>query len=185
MSVIIGLDPGPKESAIVRWRTAENQLYWMKERNDVLRTWLSTYNHTTVRTDFDTHLVIEDIYPRGMPVPYEAIQTARETGRFIERWQQPYTLIPRYKVKEALCGRMNAKDSNIRQALIDMWGGAREALGAIKCGACKGQGWVGRGRPICDECKGTGWEVKPGPLYKMSGDCWQALAVAVTYRDGK
>ncbi|MBV8782506.1 MAG: hypothetical protein JO353_14005, partial [Phycisphaerae bacterium] len=50
-----------------------------------------------------------------------------------------------------------AKDGNIRQALIDRFGPTKE--------------------------RAIGKKKSPGPLYGMSGDCWSALAVAVTYAD--
>ena len=46
------------------------------------------------------------------------------------------------------------RDANIRQALIDRYG-------------------PGKDRAI-------GRKLSPGPLYGLSGDCWSALAVAVT-----
>jgi hypothetical protein len=49
---------------------------------------------------------------------------------------------------------MKAKDANIRQALIDIYGGNDKAIGNKKT---------------------------PGPLYGIKGDLWAALAVAVTF----
>jgi hypothetical protein len=56
-----------------------------------------------------------------------------------------------------LCGSMKAKDSSIRQAIIDRY---RKPDG--KCPTKKG-----------------------GPLHGISGDCWAALAVALTVRDAR
>lgn len=59
-----------------------------------------------------------------------------------------------------LCRSTRAKDSNIRQALIDMYpptgGGKTPQIGTKK---------------------------QPGPLYGFSADMWAALAVAVTFAD--
>jgi hypothetical protein len=62
-------------------------------------------------------------------------------------------LLPRRVVKLALCGDSRAKDANIRQALIDRFGGSAA---------------VGR-------------KAAPGPLYGIHRDVWSALAIAVTY----
>lgn len=69
-----------------------------------------------------------------------------------EHWplQSP---LPRRAVKLALCGDSRAKDANIRQALIDRFGGSAA---------------IGR-------------KAAPGPLYGISRDVWSALAIAVTY----
>jgi hypothetical protein len=60
-------------------------------------------------------------------------------------------------VKMHLCGNTRAKDGNIRQALLDRFGPGK----AIACGTKK----------------------QPGPLYGVSKDVWQALALAVTWSD--
>jgi hypothetical protein len=62
----------------------------------------------------------------------------------------------RREVKTNLCGSMKAKDGNVRQALIDRFGGKEKAIGKKKT---------------------------PGPLYGFSADVWQALAVAITFAD--
>ena len=55
-----------------------------------------------------------------------------------------------------LCRQNTARDPNIRQALLDRWGGKKRAVGR------KGEG---------------------KPLYGISKDVWSALAVAVTYAE--
>jgi len=62
-------------------------------------------------------------------------------------------MLPRRAVKLALCGDSRAKDANIRQALIDRFGGSAA---------------IGR-------------KTAPGPLYGISRDVWSALAIAVTF----
>jgi len=94
----------------------------------------------------------------GMAVGKDVFETALWTGRFIEAWGGPHTKVYRKDVKLTLCGNASAKDANIRQALIDRYpptGGGR--------------------RPQ------TGTKAKPGPLYGVRRDIWQALAVAVTW----
>jgi hypothetical protein len=68
------------------------------------------------------HLAIEMVASYGMPVGKEVFETVLWIGRFIEAWGGPFTLIYRKDVKLHLCGSVRAKDSNIRQALIDRFG---------------------------------------------------------------
>jgi hypothetical protein len=77
-------------------------------------------------------------------------------GRFIEMSVADAALMPRKDVKLHLCGQTRAKDSNIRAALIDRFGGKEKAIGK---------------------------KASPGPLYGLKADAWQALALAVTWLD--
>ena len=91
-----------------------------------------------------------------MPVGREVFETVYWIGRFAQAAQPvEHTLVSRGAVKMHLCGSKRAKDSNIRQALIDRFGGSAA---------------IGR-------------KADPGPLYGISGDVWSALAVAVTWYD--
>ena len=54
------------------------------------------------------------------------------------------------------CKRLHALSMNIRQALIDRFGGKEKAIGLKKT---------------------------PGPLYGISSHAWAALALAITYSD--
>lgn len=110
-------------------------------------------------------------------------------GQRIEEILRPVPIekVPVEKVRQFkihLCGRATAKDSHVRQALIDRWGGDLKAIGGKRCLTCKGKGWRGRGRPPCDACRGEGWEVRPGPLYGVSNHAWSALAAGVYYCEG-
>ena len=114
-----------------------------------------------VLTRLDTitadELVIEMVASYGMAVGAEIFDTCVWIGRFIERWHGPYRLIYRPDIKLHLTQTRRAKDANIRQALIDRYG---------------------PGKAVAIGLKAT-----PGPLYGLTGDCWSALAVAVTAAD--
>jgi hypothetical protein len=102
------------------------------------------------------HVAIEKIESYGMAVGAEVFETVRWAGRFEEAvWPSPVRWIPRRAVKLALCASPKANDSNIRQALIDRFGGSAA---------------VGR-------------KAAPGPLYGISKDVWSALGVACTCVD--
>ena len=67
-------------------------------------------------------LAIEVFEARGMPIGNESIETIIWTGRFIQAWPHKWRSVKRSAVKQHLCGTNKAKDSNIRQALIDKLG---------------------------------------------------------------
>ena len=105
-------------------------------------------------------LAVEWIKAMGMPQSDDVIETVEWIGRFRERWGRrgPFVKITRREVKMYICGRMDAKDPNIRQSLIDMYpktGGGKVPQIGIKA--------------------------QPGPLFGMSSHCWSALAVGITY----
>jgi hypothetical protein len=80
----------------------------------------------------ECHLVIEMVASYGMPVGKEIFETVLAIGQMVEAWRGQHTLIYRKDVKMHLCGSMKAKDSNIRQALIDRHGepGTKNSPGA-------------------------------------------------------
>jgi len=104
-------------------------------------------------------LVIEQIRSYGMAVGAEVFDTCVWTGRFIQAWGGPHTMVPRIDVKMHLCKSPRAKDTNVRQALIDRFGPGKD--------------------------KAIGTKKNPGPLYGFKRDMWAALGVAVTYWDTK
>src|SRR5688572_7232854 len=69
-------------------------------------------------------VAIERIVSYGMAIGAETILTIEWIGRF---WQAVGTdrvrLIPRKEVCKHVCNDGRAKDPNVRQALIDRWGG--------------------------------------------------------------
>lgn len=104
-------------------------------------------------------VAIEMIASYGMAVGKEVFETCVWIGRFVQAaGPERVRLVYRKDVKLHLCGSPRAKDANIRQALIDRWGGKAEAIGNVK---------------------------KPGPLYAVKSHAWAALGVAVTALETK
>ena len=106
--------------------------------------------------------VIEMIAGMGMPVGQELFDTCVWIGRF---WQlalnqefRAMAKIFRREEKLDICGSPHAKDSNIRQALVDRYAPAQPNFG-----------------------KGT--KKQPGFFFGFSADMWAAMAVAATYYD--
>ncbi len=68
-------------------------------------------------------LILEMVASYGMPVGATVFETCVWIGRFIQARNCPdYEYIYRKEEKMNLCYSMKAKDSNIRQALIDRFG---------------------------------------------------------------
>lgn len=176
---VMAIDPGNVKSAWCRFDGARVQEFG-KCFNEELLARLTQLERT------GCHIAIEYMSPRGMPTSQEEMDTQFWAGRFVQAaCGLPWTLVKRREVKLHLCGSMRAKDSNIRQALIDKFGGEAVAIGAKKCPKCKGKGWFGRDRAKCPECRGDGWRSRPGPLHGIAADVWSALAIAVTWWETK
>lgn len=149
--IILAIDPGPTASAFVAYNSATGGIRNAgKVSNDELLSML----RDGVAQDV-SHCVIEKVESFGMAVGAEIFETVYWSGRFAEATHPiPVHRIGRKAIKLHLCGSMRAKDPNIRQALIDRYGGKEAAIGR---------------------------KASPGPLYGISGDMWSALAVAVTW----
>jgi hypothetical protein len=148
--VILALDPGPTQSALVLYDERVGLCQHFYALNDWVIAYLAAYHAQPGDT-----LVIEQIASYGMPVGGEIFQTCVWSGRFYQEWTRrklKADWITRQAVKLTICGQARAKDGNVRAALIDRFGG-----------------------PLTTK--------KGGPLYKMSGDRWAALAVAVAWLD--
>lgn len=130
-------------------------------------------------------MCIEYMRSRGMPTANEELDTQFWAGRFVQAWQscadpEPWYPIYRMDVKMTICGQTKARDSHIRQGIINLFGGQNAAIGGKKCKKCKGKGWFGAGRSECPVCLGKKWEHPPGPLLNISNDEWSALAIGLT-----
>lgn len=152
---LLAIDPGPEQSAVVEYDTATRRpLWWVKQPNDAMI--------VTICNSEAFELAIEMVASYGMAVGREVFETCVWIGRFVEAWalrtRREPTMVYRRDVKLHLCGSVRAKDANVRQALIDRYGPGKEQA-------------IGR-------------KASPGPLYGLTGDCWAALAVAVTVADG-
>ena len=156
MGTILAIDPGNMESGYVLVEHDGQEIRKVLDvgkipNDDMYNVLCSPYDH----------LAIEMVAGMGMPVGQEVFDTCFWIGRFWEfarvySMGHPPQKIYRREEKLYLCGCLSAKDKNIRQALIDRYGGV---------GTKKEPGFF--------YVNGT----------KFAKDMWAAMAVAVTYFD--
>jgi hypothetical protein len=108
---MIGIDPGPRESAFVLWDGAR-----VVEAGDSQNAALA---HDLRSASWS--VACEWIESFGMAVGREVFETVFAIGAFSQN-ARCMRLVPRRDVKLHLCGSPRAKDANIRQALIDRFG---------------------------------------------------------------
>ena len=114
--MIIAIDPGDVQSAFVVMDGKFNIVDKGLEDNYTMKAYLEQEG-----APYDK-LIIEGVASYGMPVGRTVFETCIWIGRFIEAWGGDFELMYRKDVKMTLCGSMRAKDSNVRQALIDRFG---------------------------------------------------------------
>lgn len=151
---LLAIDPGPVESAYLVYEDGY-PLRWGKVPNAEVLTRVDIL-------DVDK-MAIEMVASYGMAVGATVFETCVWAGRFIERWtwrvrEGAPRRIYRRDVKLHLCNSARAKDANVRQAIIDRYGGKWQAIGKKNI---------------------------PGPLYGLTKDCWAALGVAITADETK
>lgn len=160
MSRLLAIDPGNTESGWVVIDTDTFEpLEFGKTDNEVLRAGI--FSSSVTVPDFDVAFV-EMVASYGMAVGKDVFQTCVWIGMFsttIERrcGKLP-TLVYRQPVKLHHCHSAKAKDSNIRQALVDRFAPGQPNYG-----------------------KGT--KAQPGWFYGFNADIWQAYALAVYAAD--
>lgn len=127
---ILGIDPGPTQSAYVIWDGAAVLKSEILPNIEIIR-----YLEPGLMLKA---CAIEKIACYGMAVGAEVFETCVWTGRFIERWREYGGMgdpvrIPRLDIKVNLCKSAKAKDANVRQALIDRLGpvGTKKAPGPL------------------------------------------------------
>lgn len=155
--IVLAIDPGSSESALVLYDAAAQRVAGkVKTSNELALVAIRGDGNAMTKAG---HLAIEMAESFGAKVWSQVFTTVLWTGRFVEAWTasgRPFTLVTRREVKLSVAGSPSAKDGQIRNCLVDRWGGAERAIGSKRA---------------------------PGPLHGVTADCWQALAIAVTWAD--
>ena len=128
--MILGLDPGPEQSALVGWdgtRVCFGHMYALADLRVAL----------TANSAHDTTLAIEGISPYGTAIGRSTIQTCYVIGRACETWyrltgDEP-TIIERPDIKLRLLGQRKGTDAQVREELIHRIGpvGTKKAPGPL------------------------------------------------------
>ena len=153
-TTILAIDPGNVESGYALIRMPKFELLaFGKEENEYL---LDMFPEILA-----DEVAVEMVASYGMPVGKDVFETCVWIGRFIERLREYKTsFVYRKDEKLCLCGNLKAKDSNIRQALIDRYA-------------------------TFDFKNGKGTKKNPDTFHGVSKDMWQAIAVGVTHYEMK
>lgn len=123
MTVLLAIDPGPVQSA---WVTYDNRSPVYPIRSFAITENEQFRNELYNLSSSVTIVAIEQVRSYGMSVGAEVFDTVWWAGRFAEvatAIDCEVAQITRLEVKKAVCHDGHAKDSNIRQALIDRFGG--------------------------------------------------------------
>lgn len=151
MTVILAIDPGPDVSGWCLYCDGEVLDSGVSSNPELLTRML--------RNPCSVQLAIERVASYGMAVGREVFETCEWVGRFLQAWHDPEAvrLVYRKDMKMHLCGTTKAKDSNVRQAILDLFPR------------------VGGGKT-----PQIGTKALPGPLHGVSSHAWSALALAIT-----
>jgi hypothetical protein len=146
---IFAVDPGTTQSALVVLDPIRQTLKTFKMlANPALELYLK------IQPGRSDYAVIERVTNQGRArIGNETLKTAEWVGSFRTAAKCPVELIPRNTVRTKIAGPW-AKDKDVRQAVIEQFGGKEIAVGT---------------------------KARPGPLYGMSGHHFQALATALVW----
>lgn len=124
--IIIALDPGDTETAWVKVNTDRKVLDHGHQPNvEILGLLTHVFTNCVIETDPAPVIVCESVESYGMAVGKTVFETCRWEGRFHQKAVDltlPFHRLYRRQVKMHLCGNNRAKDTNIRQALVDKLG---------------------------------------------------------------
>lgn len=162
---VLAIDPGPLTCGVVILDRVEGSVPRIR------------YAAAEVPTESVMARIEEAVAAYGMPVAIEHLScygvdfsavlrdTALVSGEFRLRCRQlgkEATFITRPDVKIHITQSRKTKDKDIRDALIEKWGGETAAMGYQKI-------------------PGSKQRTPKGPLYDISSHAWAALALGVTF----
>lgn len=157
-NILLAIDPGDEYSAFVFIDIETYKpLYFAKEMNeDAMVHMIDFVKENNVRS-----VAIEMVASYGMAVGRSVFETCVQIGRFAERFRMLGCIVDfvyRKDEKMCICGQMRAKDSNIRQALIDRFA-------------------------KFDFKNGRGTKNNPDWFYGFKADVWAAYSVGAVWID--
>lgn len=114
-------------------------------------------------------VAIEMVASYGMAAGASLFDTCVKIGQlvaFMHAWfrAEEVRLITRIEVKKQITGRTNAKDSNIRQALLDMWGGVQATKKGQPLHGIAGDTWAALAVAVAASRPSVEW-------YRTAAEC--------------
>lgn len=119
---VLAIDPGNIDSAYCFLRGREIGAFGKIPNGELLGLLRKARFIPSNRPGVYDHVACEMICSYGMPAGASLFDTCVFIGEICAASSVPVTLIPRIQVKSHICHSGKATDSNIRQALIDMFG---------------------------------------------------------------
>jgi len=151
--LVFAIDPGSEKSA---WVIFDEKMAPVKFGISKNRALIKLIRNIASAVGVKT-LVIEIVKSYGNVMGDSVLQTVEWIGRFQEAFGPGKIVrLSRKEIVTNICGHARAKDKNVRQAVIDRFGGKEKALGSKK---------------------------NPGSIYGAKKDIFSALAVGLTYFD--
>ena len=128
MKRVLAIDPGTVQSAYVVWDHAHSHI----DEKGIIPNDQMLVLIQSIQATHSIDIAIEMIASYGMPVGREVFETVLWIGRFMQV-SNTVNLVYRKDIKMYFCGTSKAKDSNIRQAVIDKYGevGTKKAPGVL------------------------------------------------------
>jgi hypothetical protein len=120
--VVLALDPGPVQTGWAMYDGKSVMGSGVLKNIDVIDQLQDYGTADSLWWAKADQVAIEMIASYGMAVGKDVFETCVWIGRYIQAATRPHRRIYRKDVKMHLCGTMKAKDTNIRQALIDKLG---------------------------------------------------------------
>lgn len=154
--LILAIDPGPERSAVVIWDVEAQRVVegGDQESNEGIAERLRNRPPEGCGV-----LVIERPVIMGKNATAALLETSRWAGVFEGSWPGIVARLTYHKVRCQLARSGNAKESEVKQALIS------------------------RFAPAGYGPQGKGTKANPGPFYGVVGHMWSAVAVAVAWWD--
>lgn len=159
---ILAIDPGTLKSG---WVLYDTKTHSILDKGITENYGLKQYIKSGIDQRMFNSVSVEMIASYGMAVGREVFETCLYIGQIMQLLDDSMIeckLIFRREVKKSICNNGQAKDKNIRQALINEFpkiGGGKEPR--------------------------IGTKKEPGRLYGVTSHIWAALGVAITHAKNK
>jgi hypothetical protein len=170
--IAAGIDPGTDHSGLVVYDTDKKKVIHSSEMINADLILALRGNRFHVDAYAWDLLFIEKIEAMGLIVGKSTFETCIWIGRFMEAYsitmRKNPVLVSRGDEKITLCGAATFKNPET---------GKRKSVGDSQIRAALIERFPATGGGVCPQ---VGTQKQPGPLYGVSGHCWQALSVVIT-----